>query len=151
MADPCSFFSVLTASEPRVMESSESTGNLRTILILPFLCIFYTLSTFADLDDSRHWSIFQTYPVPFSSISWVYLGWTLINFQLFPCFVPAWPTQVMDKIIIFFEIPIFFLVKFFYPLNIIADQKMFKFFSSEHSAWLLMQSFCSIFPLLVLV
>lgn len=150
MADPCSFFSDLTVSEPKVMESSESTGNLRTILVLPFLCILYTLPTFDDLDDSCHWSIFQTHPVLSSSISWVYLGWTLINFQLFPCFVPAWPIQVMDKII-FFEIPIFFLIRLFYPLKIIADQKIFKFFSSEHSAWRLIQSFCSIFPLLVLV
>lgn len=151
MADPCSFFSALTASgaesngEFWVNKESENRTN-------PSLSL-HPLH-FADLDDFYHWSIFQTHLVLSSFISWVYLGWTLINSQLFPysnfgilSFVPAWPTQVMDKNHYFFEIPIFFFfLRFFYPLTIIADQKKFKFFSVERSAWLLIQSFCSIFP-----
>lgn len=155
MADPCSFFSVLTASgaesNGEFWVNRESKNHLHPSLSLHPL-YFANLCRFWWFPPLKYFS--NIFPVLSSSISWVYLGWTLINSQLFPCgdfgilsFVPAWPTHAgYGQNHYFFEIPIFFLLRFFYPLNIIADQKKFEFFSSEHRAWLLIHSFCCIFP-----
>lgn len=146
MADTWSFFPVFIAPGTEKRESSEPTGNLRAILILPW--------SFIDLDGFHHRSSFQIHQILSSPNDWWYLGRTFINSQLFHCsdlgvlsFVLAWPTQISNKNhLFFFEIAIFCLVWLFYPLNIIADQKKFKFFSAEHGAWPLLQSFFSLFP-----